>query len=436
MSMTFSKSIPEYCGGKLNNSLYNAGGMLADDRNGTTPEDCPMQLITETNESEFASYIENLKNAGFTLKFYNSTPSHIAAQLSSDDTTVYTYYTRALGEVRIIEDRAGVTVDDFSYSCETEKPLDIVQYGLYYDKNNDCTATTVNCGMMYIVRLADNSLFIIDGGHRYQCSDEAVAGMAKYMHQLTETSSDEKIRIAGWYFTHAHGDHIAACVRLLRTYPGIFDIERVMFNFPSFAVKPQGYDHDTFILKDTLREFCPNVKCLKLHTGQKFTLANAEFDVLYTHEDAVNYDDTTIFPFRDFNCTSSILKMTNAGKTVMWLGDTNVETEQLVSKTIPQEMWKSDVVQVAHHCFNYLSTLYPFIDAKYAFMPNSYFGSHTPENTPKLADVIAHLSSSENIWYEEYTTAIRPSKNGFEVTHKENCIGVEHDGVDLYGVKA
>lgn len=83
---------------------------------------------------------------------------------------------------------------------------------------------------------------------------------------------------------------------------------------------------------------------------------------MYTHEDAVNAGNPAIFPFGDFNCTSPILKMTTAGHSVMWLGDTNVETEALVSKTVPQVMWKSDVVQIAHHCFNYLSTLYAWID--------------------------------------------------------------------------
>ena len=42
-------------------------------------------------------------------------------------------------------------------------------------------------------------------------------------------------------------------------------------------------------------------------------------------------------------------------------------------------------------------------------LPNSYFGGHTPENTPKLAGVIKHLETPDNIYYEGEGTY------GFEV---------------------
>lgn len=433
--LSFSPSVPDYAGGYAASALYNCGGMIADDREHETVEDSPMLLITDTCESDFTAYLDTCTKAGFAPVFENDNSAFRAVQLEKDGIRLHVCLTKAAGQVRLIEDRAGVSLAEFSYSSEEKVPAEIVQYALYYDPKNDCTDRTVNCGMLYIVKLADNSLFVMDGGHRYQCSDEAVDGMAAFMRKLTGAKDGEPVRIAAWYVTHAHGDHMAACPRLLRKFPGQFRIERFMANLPSYQTRPGGYDPDIFILKDTLREYCPDMKLLKLHTGQKFTLANTTFEVLYTHEDAVQADNPTVFPMRDFNCTSTILKMTTDGGSVMWLGDTNVELERLMAGITTPELWKADVVQVAHHCFNYLTTLYAWIDADWAMLPNSYFGGHTPENTPKLADVIGHLASPENIYYEEKTTVFRFEDGKYTVLYEEDLIGGEWDGVDLCGVK-
>lgn len=456
--LSFSPSVPAYIGGKSASVLFNAGGMTADDRGGVTAEDCPMLLITETDGAEFSAYIDACVKAGFTVLFENENDAVRAVALSDGQVRLYAYLSRLAGEVRVIEERAGVPLPEISYAVRSDSSPEIVQYALYYDKRNDHSPTTTNCGMLYIVKLADNSLFMIDGGHMLQNSAAWLAGLNSFLHEFTGVPEGGVIRIAGWYFTHAHDDHMAACVRLLRTYPGQYRIERILHNFPSYVDGPRGHSPDVFILKETLREFCPDAMCLKLHTGQKFTLANADFEVLFTFEDAVNvreeippytvnnYDHPCAeqesvrqsmprYMFRDFNCTSPILKMTVPGGSVMWLGDTNLETEALVSKTVPAAMWKADVVQVAHHCFNYLTTLYAWIDADWAMLPNSWFGGHTPENTPKLADVLEHLASPENIWYEDRTTGFRFEGGNYAVIFGKDRVGEDWDGVDLYGTK-
>ncbi len=58
-------------------------------------------------------------------------------------------------------------------------------------------------------------------------------------------------------------------------------------------------------------------------------------------------------------------------------------------------------------CFNYLTTLYTWIHAAFALMPKRCFGSHIPENTRKLADVIAHSALPKNIRYKKVTTDTR-----------------------------
>ena len=66
---------PVYDGGCAAEGFYNAGPMLADDREGATAEDTLMRLITGTTAEEFAAYGRKLAEAGFVTVFENSTPA-------------------------------------------------------------------------------------------------------------------------------------------------------------------------------------------------------------------------------------------------------------------------------------------------------------------------------------------------------------------------
>ena len=437
MDAPFSPLIPPFEGGEALEGIYNAGCMLADDKEGPTGEDALMKMFTGASEADMDRYADILKSAGFADVAENANGAYHALSGQKGGVSVYAYLTKATGVARLIQDvlgSSGVFLTGGDPSGEGVE--EICQYALYYDPENGHSPTTTNCGMFYAVKLADGSLFLIDGGDELQCSEEALSGMYRFLREFTRVPEGEKMRVAGWFFTHAHGDHVAACIRLLRTYPGAFDLERVFFNFPSHTGIGGRCDEESFVLKETLREFTPGVGTVKLHSGMVFTLAGTKFEVLYTHEDAVRPEDPTVYPLRDFNCTSTVLKMTTrAGNTVMWLGDTNVETERIVSETVPAEMWKSDAVQIAHHCFNYLSALYPKIGAKWAMLPNSFFAGHTPENDPKRREVEACLSDPANLWYEDKTTVFRFEGGEYRAVKQLDRVGGEHDGTDLYGRK-
>ena len=430
-----------YEGGTSGAAVYNAGPMLENDSEAVTEEDSRMLLVADTCRREYEAYLEKLCGMGFRKVFENHTGAVDCCQLMKGEDLLYVYYTLRTGEVRVIADKASVPLDEFSDSYMEEGPAahmwgtmdsaEIYQYGLYYDPCNGHSPTTTNCGMFYIIRLRDNRLVMIDGGHILQCSAEAVEGMYRFLRRITGTAEGERLGVAAWIFTHAHDDHMAACVRLLRTYPEAFEIERAMFNFPSHRVC-SGHS-DFFCLRATLREYCPNIKCLKLHRGEMIVLANVCFDVLYTHEDAVRLETPEVFPFHDFNCTSVILKMTTGMGTIVWLGDTSTETEELVVRTVPAAVWKADVVQVAHHAFNFLTELYALIDADYAMVPNSRYGGNAGDNHQKLMDVVRRLPSPDNLWYEDETTGFRFEEGSFRVILKEDLVGGEHDGTALMG---
>ena len=77
--------------------------------------------------------------------------------------------------------------------------------------------------------------------------------------------------------------------------------------------------------------------------------------------------------------------------------------EAVMAQSYDAEVLKSDVVQVAHHCFNLLKSIYNLADAPIALMPNSYNGSHQPENLVKLDEVLKHVKDDQ-IYYEDSRT--------------------------------
>lgn len=96
---------------------------------------------------------------------------------------------------------------------------------------------------------------------------------------------------------------------------------------------------------------------IKVHTGQKFWIANVEFEVLYTHED--------LYPNRlhTYNNSSTVIRMNmyhtengaiseGAKTSMLWLGDAQTAASQTLRARYSDKTLKSDMVQVAHHTFD------------------------------------------------------------------------------------
>jgi beta-lactamase superfamily II metal-dependent hydrolase len=103
---------------------------------------------------------------------------------------------------------------------------------------------------------------------------------------------------------------------------------------------PDYYMDDKF--PQDIVKFGSNVKIVKPHTGQKFYIRNAEFEVLYTHEDLYPTELTI------FNDSSTVMRMTANGQTFMWLGDVQYDASDVICAMYDTYI-KSDFVQVSHH---------------------------------------------------------------------------------------
>ncbi len=371
-------SLPEYGYGIYARNAY-------DDGPGKDPstfaKDGKMQVISETTAEEFNAYVKTLLEEGYQQVEKTERNGNIffSAQNGKGD-LMYAYFLSALKEARVIEDRLSMPETEFEYTCE-DGPIAYYQYAMMYDKENNGSENDDpywGNGMFNIIRLADNKLILIDGGDNRQATKDATKELVAFMREITGNAT-EKIDIACYYLTHPHNDH-TMFMKMLLSYPEFseqINVERMMYNAPAD-------DMSAIIgLAKSMNEKFPNLKFLKPHTGQIIQLGNLSMEVMFTHEDFVDYRGISLVT--DFNNYSTVLKLDLNGKSLMLTGDWSGAWGKAPSEYYEGEYrmfamhvnaetgyhaLKSDAIQIAHHAFNpYLGPLHKEIAAKYGFFP-------------------------------------------------------------------
>lgn len=410
--------LPRPEAGVIADGIYFSAPGIESDADGSTELCSQMQIVSDCSVEDFQSYVELLAKGGYSLVAKTNLEKNSFAQLQGKGKTVYAYYTDSERYMRVTCDNSPVTQESFSYKAGSADKTGIYQFALNYAGN---THDTMDCGMLYALLLGDGSVMMIDGSHIFQTSEEFYRGIYDFLRDITGTPEGEKIRIACWYITHSHGDHLAGASGFLRRYHNNVDLQRVMFNFPAVAVKPASTAYASFF-RHTLRTYFPDVMFLKPHTGMHLNLGAMGIDVMYTHEDAINAEKPSIYPLRDFNCSSTVLKVTMGGCNAVLFGDTNVEAEKIIARNYTPESWKTDLVQIAHHCFNYLTTLYSWCQAPVILVPNSKENAHSVENLPKLQEALQF--AKDGVYYEgDCTYGVRPTESGFVQCYQRPRVG-------------
>ncbi|MBE6568977.1 MAG: hypothetical protein E7658_02005 [Ruminococcaceae bacterium] len=311
--------------------------------------------ITDTNADEFAAYVEKLQNDGFTAVQRADWGGVTAYQCDKADTSVYTYFTAYDNTVRIILDNSqSVSPEEFGYTYEAAEgeTNDVFLYGMQAPIYDEANQEISGVGQFMFIKLADNSLIIIDGGHKQQPNAEEFLRVAR---EMTGTPEGEKIRIACWFITHRHSDHIWGAERILKDHADQFTLERVMHNHRN------GADFD-------FSEYYQDVLYHAPRTGETLQFGNLTMEVLYTHEDLLDPQYMT-YTSDEYNDSGTVLKIHFDGKICMILGDIDQSAAKIIRQMYTEEQLKADVVQIAHHGLNAIPDLYNIMDAKIALVP-------------------------------------------------------------------
>ena len=361
-----SVSVPSYSGGTSSGWMtYDCGSNLS---RGDTGTQSKMRIVKNTTATQFTTYVTTLKNQGYKTLYEKKVPAqsnyNIHGKFLSPDGTyvIYTYFVDAYKETRIIVDTNRDTLRIYDYKSmglgsgngRTEVymiPVSASRDGFYYDSAYSVYKRD-NAGAFLVMKMADNSLFIMDGGGYMQMSDRDCERIYAFLREITGIPEGQKIYINTWFMTHYHDDHIAGIPRFLYKYNTEFELQNIMYNFDVV-----GYSGDNMQI---MGELFPNAKYYKQHTGESFKICDVQFDVLYTVEDFYTpnssnnliTDDTSCYKKSDEenNC-SSVLRVTFDGKTMLLTGDI-YDSDTLVMGMYPAKDLHVDIMQLPHHAYD------------------------------------------------------------------------------------
>ena len=201
----------------------------------------------------------------------------------------------------------------------------------------------VDCGMGYVFQLESGHFFIIDGGY-------FTPGEADRLYRFLKDRCEGKPVIDGWFFSHAHQDHIGVFLDMLEEHRDDVIIRKLIYNIQPLDLPATSEDwkvnnKDLATVKrfyEVVEEHFEESEIYIPHTGDRWQQDELDIEVLYTHEDL----DVP----SNFNDHSTVLRIETAGWSMLFLGDVYYEGSRLMLTNCPQKL-PCDIVQVSHHCF-------------------------------------------------------------------------------------
>lgn len=313
-----------------------------------------MRLIKGAEESDFSKICGECEKLGYTIFQRNDLEENRHASYNGN-MLVHIYFCPSEKSLRVI-------CDPFSARFECEEPKYERRCGsaLWQFENDH---SYIDCGMCYILRCADNSFFIIDSGHFLQPNDHKRI----YRFLRERTPDGERTVIAGWFFSHAHDDHVSQFVDFIREYGSTVEIERLYYNDAPIDHRDSmswGESNKKYIrrFEDCARS-C-KIPAVKLHTGQRFFVRNLRFDVLCTQED--------VWPqsLENFNNTSCVLALEADGTRIIFPGDAADVESDIMTARYTEKTLGCDIMQQSHHGHSGASPeFYRRADAKTVMFP-------------------------------------------------------------------
>jgi len=368
-------------------------------------ENTTSYLYENCTSEDYEAYLATLENAEFVQYATNAYGDNKFATYTKGNTTVTVTYTPNNGTILVTDqatDTLPTTKEQNVYEDKGLQPL-IIQL----DHNN---TTNGGIGMSYIIRLADGSYIIVDGGHTETKFDNAI----RLYDLLRQYTPNGKIKIAAWLITHCHSDHIGGFISFVERYSNEADIEQVIYNSASYEqfkanadasdkatqkepILPSYINQDAFTAAvELLRD--SGTKISTCHSGYEYNIRNAVINVMFTLEDV--FPKVFSVDYNDANNTSSVFKISftdeNIDQTLLITGDSSkFECEAMYNKYTGDEL-KSTFVQVIHHGISYGTyELYAKINPEVVLWPSGY------------SRIMSQLYQSQNQYFIAEETGVK-----------------------------
>ena len=205
--------------------------------------------------------------------------------------------------------------------------------------------------MSYVLRSPNGKVIVIDGGN---AGDGAY--LADFLKGLGNT-------VEAWFISHAHSDHFDALKEILR-HPDSLKIKALHASLPSEAwIDEVGADGERVSFgqfNQVLAQAGRTVTDLAL--GQEMQIDGIRIEVLGVKNPEITRNAV--------NNSSLVLRISDATKSVLFLGDLGVEGGDKLLASPMADRLQSDYVQMAHHGQNGVSeAFYQRVNPAYCLWP-------------------------------------------------------------------
>lgn len=189
-------------------------------------------------------------------------------------------------------------------------------------------SATDNIGNSYVLQTRKGSVIVMDGGLK--------TDSRKLMKVLKEKGS----RVTAWFLSHPHGDHIGALNEILKNREEL-QIDTIYHSrFPEDLIKREGGGALVHEFYERLAAHKDTVVEDIQETGRIIDIDGVKFMIL-----GVTNPEITVNPY---NNSSMIIRVWDAAKSVVFLGDAGKECGDKVLAAYP-ELLDCDYLQMAHH---------------------------------------------------------------------------------------
>lgn len=275
-------------------------------------------------KNDFLGVCKYFTDDGYELYGYNEMGNLVSATYTKSGLMMHVYWIGGeMNELAVARGWVYNTLPPATPEITTgQKDTVIVQM-----RANEADLDTQINGMGYVIRLADGSFIIYDGGYATRVDE--------LWDTLTSLNGgNRKIVIRAWLITHSHGDHTGCFDAFSLKYASKVTLERLL-------VSPINKDIDWYRVR--LNRF-RRTSLICVHTGMVFTFCDVKMEILCS-ADEIYFDGAS----DDFNNTSIVSRIyKDGGKKVMILGDAG---DDVSNRLIPMygDYLKSDICQAAHH---------------------------------------------------------------------------------------
>ncbi|MBQ8432973.1 MAG: hypothetical protein IJX28_08840 [Clostridia bacterium] len=273
---------------------------------------------------------------------------------------VYMYFLEGTQSVRIsattiAEKKALAALEAEGATTGSETPsFTLLNIG---GESEDGIDFMTHSGMCFAFKLSDGRFIMVDGGE-WRDADTNASDVTRLYNWLKENSNNGEIVIAAWFLTHHHSDHVNVAWKFEQMYGNDVTIQRFMYSFPSMdyaLTAPESDVNKPYYDKVFPRtmSMLSKYECIVPRTGRVFKIGDAEIEVLYTH------DDFYPNPLKDYNNSSTTVRITLGGKSFLIAGDLE-EPGQLIACRQNGTRLDSDYVQSTHHSWNGLELFFRY----------------------------------------------------------------------------